>query len=326
MMLSTTIPDIEIHLSNDPIALVISAGYIKPYKITNKGNYFSINEKRTRGIYTIKGPGLMWGKTKVYFYHVEETNPIDPVLSSELNHYMKTNELTKITLADVKHGSRLRILSKIVDKENPNPLDKVQTEENVKLTNLDSKITEGVTKISKMEDDIKEKYEKDISIPPVKKSYMLLDHLLETKQIDDKEYYNFLHKIENHELDFNRLVNYLRDAHVIRVYEPLDVNVETYINELGAQNARELAGFVQDLRNNKKGLADMTSKPATSFLTGGVVLAIGIVALLAIVLIPQSLPNATGGHGGINLNPFTMFGGPPKFLLSLLNHLPSWLF
>jgi hypothetical protein len=320
------VPDIEIHLSNEPIALIISGEYIKPYKIISKGNYFIVNEKRTRGIYTIKGRGLNWGKTKVYFYHVEETNPIDPILTHELNHYIHTNELTKIKVKDVKHGSRLRVLGKLQDVTNH--IDRIQTDEAKKQNELDEEITKASIKINKTETDIKEQYNKDVSISPVKKSYMLLEHLRESKQIDDIEYESLAQKLENHELDFNTLINELREAHVIRVYEPLDVNVESYINDLGAQNARELAGFVQDLRNNKKGLADMTSKPVTSFISAGVILAIGIVALLAVVMIPQNLPALTGGKGGgVNLNPFTMFGGgdKPHLILGLISYIPNFI-
>jgi hypothetical protein len=328
-MFSTVIPDIEIHLSNEPIALIISGEYIKPYKIISKGNYFIVNERRTRGIYTIKGRGLNWGKTKVYFYHVEETNPIDPILTHELNHYIHTNELTKIKVKDVKHGSRLRVLGKL--KDETNYIDRIKNDEANKLENLDTQITSASAKINKTETDIKENYNSDVSISPVKKSYMLLEHLRESKQIDEVEFESMTQKLENHELDFNTLINELREAHVIRVYEPLDVNVESYINDLGSQNARELAGFVQDLRNNKKGLADMTSKPVTSFISAGVILAAGIVALLAIVMLPQVLPGITGGGGnktaGFNLNPFTMFGGGNKvhLILGLTNHISNFI-
>lgn len=320
-MFSMSIPDWEIHMSNEPIALIISAGYIKPHKIISKGNYFIINQKRTRGIYTIKGKyRLMWGRTPVYFYAVDETNPIDPKLTNELNNFMKTNHLNELKIQDINHGSRLRILQEIKDKINP--LESMDKEETVKLDEMDKNLNDGIKNIQEHEDKVRAQYDKDISLAPVKKSYMLVEHLLRTKQIDEKEYALLLHKIENHELNFTTLINELRDLHVIRVYEPLDINVEAYIGDLGAVNARELAGFVQDLRNNKKGLESMTSKPVQSFLTGGVILAIGIVALLAVVLIPQSLPGLTGG-GGINLNPFTMFGG--KFIDILVTKLPMML-
>lgn len=309
-----SIPDWEIHMSNEPIALIISAGYIKPHKIISKGNYFIVNQKRTRGIYTIKSKNrLMWGRTPVYFYAVDETNPIDLKLTNELNNYMKTNRLTELKLKDVYHGSRLRILGDIHDKAVVH--EQIADEESNRMDLMNEGIKSGAKIISDTENQIKQDYDKDISLSPTKKSYMLVEHLLETKQIDEKQYGVLMHKIENHELTFNSLINELREFHVIRVFEPLDVNVESYIGDLGAQNARELAGFVQDLRNNKKGLENMTSKPVQSFLTGGVILAIGITALLAVVLIPQALPGL-GGPGGINLNPFSMFA--PK-LLGFLN-------
>lgn len=320
------IPDLEIHMSNEPVACVFTGEYMKFYKIAQKGNYFIINQRNTRGIYTVKGRGWNCGKTKVYFYYVEETNPIDPVVTSELNKWIKTNELTTIKYKDIQHGARLRILKKIKDVSNP--LEKVKAEESAKLENMEQQITEGVTKINAIEKQVKEERDIDISIAPIKKSYLLLEHLLETKQIDKVEHEKLAVKLENHELDFNTLINELREAHVIRVYQPLDSNVESYINDLGAQNARELAGFVQDLRNNKKGLADMTAKPVTAFLSAGVILAGGIVAILAIVLLPQ----VVGGSHGVNFNPMTMFGGGQgaKFLLGLVKHLPAsfidWLF
>lgn len=320
VLFSNTIPDLEIQMSNEPVACVFTGEYMKFYKIAQKGNYFIINQRNTRGIYTVKGRGWNCGKTKVYFYYVEETNPIDPILTSELNKWIKTNELTTIKYKDIQHGSRLRVLDKI--KSIGRPIEKIQQEESAKLENMDKEITEGVAKINTLEKQVKEERDIDISIAPIKKSYMLLEHLLNTKQINDIEHEKLSVKLENHELDFNALINELREAHVIRVYEPLDAKVESYINDLGAQNARELAGFVQDLRNNKKGLADMTAKPVTAFLSAGVILSAGIVALLAIVLLPQMLG---GSHGGFNFNPMSMFGGGQgaKFLLGLIQHLPA---
>lgn len=324
MLFSNIIPDMEIQMSNEPIALVFTGEYIKAYKIVQKGKYFIINQRATRGIYTVKGNGWNWGKTKVYFYHVEETNPIDPVLINELNKWIKTNELTTIKQKDIRHGSRLRILDKLNDKIVS--LEKITKDETGKLENLDKEITDGATKIMQAEQEIKNERDINLVIAPIKKSYMLLEHLRESKQINDTEYETLAHKLENHELDFNSLINELRDTHVIRVYEPLDAKVESYINELGVQNARELAGFVQDLRNNKKGLADMTAKPVTSFLSAGVILAAGIVVILAIVLLPQVL-GGSGSHG-INFNPMTMFGGGDKgakFLLGALKYMPTML-
>ena len=322
VFLSNTVPVLEIHMSNEPVAFVISGHNMKIYKIINKGNYFIINERRTRGIYTIKGTPLQMGKTQAYFYHVEETNPLDPIMASELNKYIRTNDLTKVTPKDIRHGARLRILQKIDSKVHP--IQKLSDEEKNKLENLDKEITEGATHIKDTEDNIKKLYEKDVAISPIKKSFILLDHLRDTKQIDDVEYARLQQKLENYELNFETLIDALRENHVIRVYEPLDLNVEGWINELGAQNARELAGFVQDLRNNKKGLADMTSKPVQSFLSAGIILSIGIVALLAVVLLPQALPGLAGAHG-INFNPLSGFLGGNKghFILGAVKYMSA---
>lgn len=316
LLLSNTVPQIEIQMSNEPVAFVISGNQIKTYKIINKGNYFIINERRTRGIYTIKGTPLQMGKTSIYFYHVEETNPIDPLMASELNKWVKTNQLTTVTPKDIKQGARLRILSKIDSKVHP--IQKLKSEEKNKLENIEKEMNEASTRIQSTEESIRENYDKNIQLSPIRKSFILLDHLLETKQIDDKEYARLQQKLENYEINFDTLIEALHENHVLRVYEPLDLNVERWVNDLGAQNARELAGFVQDLRNNKKGLADMTSKPVQSFLSAGIILSIGIVALLAVVLIPQALPGITGGHG-VNLNPFSSFlGGGGHFIFGLL--------
>src|SRR3989304_4310259 len=111
-MLSMSIPEMEIHMSNEPVALIVtSEGYIKPFKIIGRGRYFIVNTRRFKGIYTINNKyRLTWGKTPIYMYAAQETNNIDPIIIDELNKYKKKNKLAQIKRKDIRHGARLRIL------------------------------------------------------------------------------------------------------------------------------------------------------------------------------------------------------------------------
>jgi hypothetical protein len=122
--------------------------------------------------------------------------------------------------------------------------------------------------------------------------------------IDDNEYADFTNKMTAGQLSFEMLVYELRERNIVTVSEPLDVNVEDFIQDLGAQNAPDLAGFVQDLRVSKKGLKDMTAMPVKSFMSAGIVFALLIGVPIALIVIAgnwSAIEKMVGSGGGIKL-------------------------
>lgn len=326
-LFSLSIPTMEIHMSGEPIAIFLtSTGKIFAYKIKSKGRYFVKNNSYVRGIYTINNKyRYSWGKTSVYFFAAQETNQIDPILINDLNNYLTKNQLTELRRKDVKHGSHLRLLLK-QKKTIGDSITQIKEQEEKNDAELKDIVTEVETGIEARINDLKEKHNKDIDVPDSQKGYVLLEHLKKIDKIDEVEYADLLNKIENNTLTFDTLIDELKEKHIVRVSEPLNENVEDFIQDLGAENASDMASFVQDLAQNKKGLKDLTPAPVKSFMPAGILFAIILGALIGIPVIIGQLPamqKALGGSGGAPGGmkmPWQMFGG---FDFWLATHLPS---
>ena len=105
---------------------------------------------------------------------------------------------------------------------------------------------------------------------------------------------------------------------------------EDFIQDLGSCNAPDLAGHVQDLRTNKKGLKDMTASPVKSFIPASVLFVIILGVLIGIPIIVSQLPliesflsknRGDSGGEGVFTMPWDMFG----FIFDLVNHIPNFI-
>jgi len=317
MLFSTTVPDLEIHMANEPIALFISpTGQINPYKIKAKGRYFTINKKKLRGIYTINNKyAYRWGKTPIYFYAVQETNTVDPIMINELNEFKKKNKLTEIKRKDIKHASRFRTL--LNQMKYSDAITDLKKTSEMKDTDLQKAIELVKNEITAKISDLELRHEKTVSVTEGQRSYLLLEHLRETQQIDEKQYAEFMNKIEGNILDYDGIVDQLKQLNVVTISEPLDENVEDFIQDLGSCNAPDLAGHVQDLRTNKKGLKDMTAAPVKSFLPASILFVIILGVLIGIPIMVSQWPlienqlqsgGQAGGQGAFKM-PWDLFNG-----------------
>jgi hypothetical protein len=133
----------------------------------------------------------------------------------------------------------------------------------------------------------------------INRSNTLIDHLESIGKLESNEKIQLQMKIDNDQIDFDTLVEELESKGKIQITRALNVEVEGFIDELGSINAQEWAGHTQDLRNNLKNLKDMTAVPTKSFISAGMILAGGIVAVMAVAVF------ANGGGSGIT----KMFGG-----------------
>lgn len=267
MLISYSVPDIEIRRSKSPIALAISAGYIKPHKITARGNYFVINDKKVRGIYAITNKyKYTWSNTPCYWYCIQESNPIDPVMVDKINKFMEVNSLVTLQLGDVKHGVRLRQLTLQHDKLSA--LIHLQEEEKLIKQKLEDGLKVGEENIDQAINNLQEQYDKKANLSTKRKAVILLESLLENGNIDQLEFATYQQMVDKDEIVFETLVTALRESHTVRIIEPLDEPTERFIYDLSKQNADEWAGHTQDLRNTKRGLGEMVShqtKPMLSY-------------------------------------------------------------
>lgn len=85
----------------------------------------------------------------------------------------------------------------------------------------------------------------------------------------------------------DQLIEALTELGIIEPTEPLNEDVEDFIQELGAMDAQNLADFILDLRNDKKGLKDMTPVPVKSYFPAAYIAVIGGLILFAVILSPQ---------------------------------------
>lgn len=329
-LFSTTIPEFEIHMANEPIALFLgSTGQIICKKIKTKGRYFTVNDKRLRGIYTVNNKySYRWGKTPVYFYAVQETNVIDPILINELNTFKKKNKLTEIRRKDIKQASKFRSL--LAQMKYSDAITELKNRTALKDEQLQAGIELVSNQIEERIKTLKDKHNKEIELTDAQKTYVLLEHLRETQQIDETQYSDFMNKVSGNILTYEVLIEELKDLNVVTISEPLDMNVEDFIQDLGSCNAPDLAGHVQDLRTNKKGLKDMTASPVKSFIPASLLFVIILGVLIGIPIIVSQLPliedfiskggGGSGGAGGLTM-PWDLFG----FIFEVVNHIPNFV-
>jgi hypothetical protein len=288
-------------------------GKIFVYKIKARGSkYFVKNNNNVKGIFTLNNKyRKTMGKTSVYFFATQETNAIDLQLIDKLNRWKRKNSLTEIKRKDVKHGAKLRTLLKQKEKI---AIDVLKKEESEKSNAIKGEVDAVEGNINKRLDELRNQHNKEIVTTNAEKGIMLLAHLLEIKMIDDVEYAKYLDKVERNTYTFDMLLDEMREKYDVQVSEPLDITVEDFIQDLGAQSASELAGFVQDLKQNKRGLKDLTPAPVKSFIPAGILLALMIGIPIAIVILAPYLGggNLMGGgapaEGGLKM-PWDMFGG-----------------
>lgn len=307
-------------MSNEPIAFFFTPdGKIILHKIQARGTKFFVkNNKNVKGIYTLNNKyRKTMGKTSCYFYATQETNNIDPVLVDKLNKWKSKNGLTEVKRKDVKHGSKLRTLFKQKEKKQE-IIENLKKEESEKANEIKSEVNMVDQQISQRLDQLKQQHNKEINTTNAEKGFMLLAHLKEIGKIDQVEFDKYLDKVEKNTYTFDMLLDDMREKHDVQVSEPLDINVEDFIQDLGAQSAPELAGFCQDIIKAKRGLKDLTPAPVKAFMPAGILLALIIGGMIAAVLGFQYLGSGSGIPSSESIGikmPWEMFGG--QFLAAL---------
>lgn len=306
-------------MSNEPVGLFLTADRkIFPYKIKTRGTrYFVKKNNNATGIYTVNSK-YSWkmGKTPIYFFYVGETNTIDPVMIHLLNTWKKKNGLTEIKRKDVNHGRKLRTLIKQMGKKEA--IVNLKTAEGTKSGEIKQIVSDVQQEIEQRVETIRTQHNKEINPTNTEKGLMLLAHLKEIGKIDDTEYQLYWDKVEKNTYTFDMLLDEMREKYDVQVSEPLDLDVEDFIQDLGAVSAPELAGFCQDQIKSKRGLRDLTPAPVKAFMSAGILLALLIGgAIILAVGAPYLVGNAhlpTGGEGAIKM-PWDFLTS--KFILGL---------
>lgn len=271
-------PDIEINLSKQPIALMIYPhGIIVPYKITPKDEFFVLNEPRAVGVYFINDKyRYMWnGRTPVYIYAVGNFTPIDPVKINGLNLFKKQNKLVRMGQKDIRHGSMIRHLMNRIDKSQiKGVIDQQMEEEGAKIENA---MKYAIEDMKKNEQFMEEKHSTSIKKSPEQKAVIIVNYLKQLDLIDEKEQNNLIFNIENSKLSFEALITELRQRKIVSVAEPLAEDLEDFLQDLQQQDESNLASFVQDHRTIRGGVKKykqpIIKQWISSFVIAGIIIA-----------------------------------------------------
>lgn len=303
-LVSFNLPIMEIHSSNEPIALIYLPGRrIKPFKVKPiRGKYFVLYNKFIKGIFEMdEDHTYYWGKTPIYHYHFASSTPMDPVMVDEINKYCRTNKLTKIKRKDVKHGSSLRnIFTKNKNKDPNESLDILDNSQEQEGEQMETGIEDGLEDMKNyVEETNKEREDKQkIVLTEEHQSIFLLKYLQEKKLIEAAENDTFVYKIQNGLINFTELIDELKSRKVIEINVPLSLNAQVFLEDFGSQNPAELAGLIDDLRTNKKELKNLTATPVKQWMPASIVLALILGGAMAVVLIgqnPEIFENIIGG-------------------------------
>lgn len=158
---------------------------------------------------------------------------------------------------------------------------------------------------------------------PTEQLYRILARLREQGIIDDPQYSKLARPISK-PMTQELLVEALVKVGAINPTQPFDESVKDFMEELGSLDSSDLIGFSEDLRNDKKGLNNMTPIPTKAFPIPANVLFIGLIgaAMFIVIVAPswdsitKGISKAGSGGGGIG----GIFGGlmGGHFLLGLV--------
>ena len=315
---SLSLPIIETHMSNEPVAMFYLPGHrIKFFKIKPRGKYFVMYNKIVKGIFEMSDDRAYYiGKTPVYHFVIDNSTSIDPVIVGEINKYCKKNRLTKIKRKDAKHSSFLNTITKRGGSKSD--LEEIQK---TQLKKMEEKIHDGMEEMDKQLEETNQERDDNhkVVLDEKAESVFLLEYMLNQNMLDQDEHDTLVFKIENGSLDFKGMIEELKEKSLVTINEPFDVNVQTFLEDFGGQNPVDLAGLVDDLRENKKTLKTLTATPMKSFIPASTILAIGLVAIMAVAVLGQNpdILNQIIPGGGFSL-PGLNFGG---FIMSLADKL-----
>jgi hypothetical protein len=299
------IPFAEIYFKRGPIAWIKFPDRQKvPFDISKQKNgYFVLYNNKIKGIFRINPKYVYFmGKTPCYDYSTKDMNPIDEELVDELWKYLHRNKLTKLKRKDVRHSKILRSFDLRLGKG----IAKTQL---AKRTDKEGMAMEAIVDEAKVAmqnqlEEINKQQERPIELGKTDEAFFILKFLKSKGVINDEEHATFIHKIENEIIDFGGLIQELRDMSVVSINEPLNEDVEAFVEDFGSQDPLNMSGHVDDLRSAKKGLHSMTPVPVKSFIPAGIILAGGLLAIFVVVLLSNGtikLDGIGGGLGGFKL-------------------------
>lgn len=314
----------EIAGGKEPIAIVfLSSRRFSAYKIKPIGQYFILKSSAIRGLFEMDSRYVyFYNKTPVYFYDYRNPKPTDPIIVNELHQFAEKNALHKIKRTDVHLAARLRgrmarnkTKSKdevIADQEKEGEFVQKQLDDEIDLF-IDDVRTKQEEKMKKYNESNKEG-EPPESVTEQEVAYLLTQHLVRAKHIDENQKLLLDEQIRSGQMTFSGLIGDLRTKEILTVHEPISTDCQLFLDEFHAYDPAKLDTFVGELKNIDKGLKTMTSIPVKNWIPATVIMAIFIGASIAGIVIFQNIGEIQKGLGQL------IGQTPAKFLLDLFLH------
>lgn len=277
------IPTYQITTSKVPVAIIFAPGkQLLVRKLPTNSKYFVDPDW---GLFEIKPQYVHFmNRTPVYFFDTRNQNPFSPELMAELYNWAERNHITKLTRKDIWQGIKLRTYNKErLEQKNKEDLEKMTVLINTVQQNV-TKHNEGVAKM--INDENSAGLEGDTgdlaSITEIQTNYLIIKQLATESYITGEDAVFLEEKIKNNTMNFENLIDYLKENRLIDISEPLpdglDLVAERY-HTYEPKDAINIMISLSKLNKGFKGLRTVKPKnwfPATYILFGMV----GIMMLL----------------------------------------------
>jgi len=294
-MLNMPFPDIDIRISNLPIAFVITpARKLEIRKIKLIQSKFFV--MRPWGVFEIEpSKGIAYGKQVCYFYDARNAKPIDVNILKDLEDFTTSNRLHHVKRSDVKHASKLRqIMAKLPLHE---ALEKLKIVSGDNQAKIQETINETTTAFQKLESENKK-------VPELEGGYYLLESLSKAGLVSEHEKTELDHKLTNGLLNFGDLVEELQKLETISIQTPISLSVERFLEDFHTYSPSEVDGFIDRAERLGKKIASLSSPTVKQWIPASIIFALLVGGAIAFMVVMQTdISNL-----GINIPGFT----PPQ--------------
>ena len=287
-----SVPWFEIYLKKGVLVWMDVGSEIIPMVVKPKNGYFVVYTDKVKGFFHIVDSRikLMGGRVPTYYFTPHDMNNIDPQIVDEFERWADAQELDEVKKKDITHSDLLRGILKRKSKlaQAHDELKERSTNDLVAMENVIIEGQEAVTQLMAQNDTDKGK---EHIYSEQWKSDALVKYLRSKGVIDEQIHNNLIFKIYNGVVNYGQLLEELRAMNVISITEPASLRVTRYIKDFGSQDPFAIINSIFSLKTNKKGLKGLTPVPVKSWIPGGTILAIGLVAIFIIVLISNGTIN-----------------------------------
>ena len=267
-----------------------------PYTLKNtRHGYFAMYTSKVKGVYHINTKHRFYfGGSSLpnYVISVRDMNNYNPIDIGLVNDFLAKNSISKLERKHITQAKKLRMLlsrfNMKKDKEksaDPIAISELEQISRAEKDVMDEEVDAGLKAAQDRVDAVNNEQNSDYKLDDRNAMLFLVDYMLKKDLIDEMMAQEFIFKIENGIVNLDGLKDKLRNIPVVELSHSMEVGIQNIVEEFGSQNPLEIVGIIDDARTNIKELKKMTPVPVKQFIPGGVILSVGIVAMLFMVLL-----------------------------------------